>query len=743
MQVITAFLVFMGVLASLAAFGEVDRAPDTPFVQEYHEAYPLKGPQGVNDVRTVAADPLGNVYAGTGAGAYVLKKGASQWTALMSADDAGPVFDIAVDNGGGVWVGAWNGLWRLSGDALAHVDPVRDPIGAVCATASGIVCVGPDGLWRVQGGDCVREPVNCARSIRGVVEDPDGGLWIATENGLYHQTDEGLRLYQLGDDILTAATSDVAYAADGRLWVTGLGGVTVYKDAEPVATYQPKDGLPTVFVKSVALGPDGVMWVGTEQGVTRYDGERWSLRHSRRWLLSDDVRDVAFDGDGTAWIATAGGVSAIKRRTMTLAEKADYFQKICMAHHVRDPWLVESCRLPVPGDNSVWKPDDDDNDGEYTAMYLVMECYRYAATKDPDAKANAKRAFDALRFLQTVTETDGFVARTVVPSDWTHMHDPNREWTERERASGRVNSPRVKLVEKRWRPSSDGKWLWKGDTSSDEITGHMYGYLFYYDMVADEAEREAVAQHVCKIVDYIIAGGYVLKDIDGTHTQWGVWSPEKLNGDPDWAAERGINSAEILSYLKLAYHVSGDERYQKEYLSLLHDHGYAENVKRAKTFEPMWITHIDDELLALVWPVLLLHEDDPELRQLYLDSFDVWYSSIEYDRSPFFNFMYTELSGKKAHFADSMEFLREAPLDLINWTVDNTKREDLQVVRVPQLESRQTSRLVPVSERGVVRWDKNPWDAIKGDGGRSEWTPVYWLLPYWMGRYHGYIEAAE
>ena len=294
------------------------------------------------------------------------------------------------------------------------------------------------------------------------------------------------------------------------------------------------------------------MWVGTEAGAARYDGQSWSVRHSRRWLADDNVRDIAFDAHGTAWIATAGGVSAIKRRSMTLAEKADHFLDVCLARHVRAPGLVEKCSLAVPGDTSTWKPRDDDNDGQYTAMYLAMESFRYAATEAPDAQANAKKAFDALHFLQTVAETPGFVARTVIPISWTSMADPNRTISDRQWAEMRVDDPRNKKVETRWHRSRDGQWRWKGDTSSDEITGHMFGYLFYHDLVADQAERQRVARHILNIVDTIAANGYVLKGLDGTHTRWGVWSPAKLNDDPDWAAERGINSVEILSYLKLA-----------------------------------------------------------------------------------------------------------------------------------------------------------------------------------------------
>ena len=513
---------------------------DEPFVQEYHEPFPITpDPKAAaNDVRRVAVDKRGNVWAATAGGLYVLTPDAGEWSAPMADEGAGPVFDVTSGPEETVWAGAWNGLWRFEGPVSGtgeRIASVEGPIAAVCPARLGVAAIGTEGLWRIEKGEVVREPLQCSRSVRSITPDVAGGLWISTGMGLFHDKFRGRDiLYQDEEDILAANVSGVAVAYDHRVWAGGLGGITVYDSGLPVRTFTPADGLPSVFVQSVDFDHNETLWVGTDKGVARFDGKSWSLRHSRRWLLDDDVRDVAFDRHGTAWVATARGVSAIKRREMTLAEKEAWFYENCMERHVRDPWLVEKCRLPVPGDTSKWEPEDDDNDGEYTSMYLVMESCRYAATKDADARDKAKKAFEALRFLQTVTETPGFVARTVIPSTWTSMHDPGDKFTDREIAARRVEDPRYKVVSKRWRPSSDGKWLWKGDTSSDEITGHFYGYLYYYNLVADEAERKHVAEHVRKIMDYIIDGGYVLCDIDGTHTRWGVWSPELLKGDADW-----------------------------------------------------------------------------------------------------------------------------------------------------------------------------------------------------------------
>lgn len=737
-------MLLISILSVLACLSPQGGVVDTPFIQEYHEAHPVDQGPGSNDVRAIAVDKTGAVWAATGAGVYRMDKPHEKWIGPLEKDQAGPTYDITVDQAGTVWVGAWNGLYRFTSAGLERLPEITHPIAALGAGEEGVWALGGGRICRVHDGRCyfLRPPFS--RQFRAVLPVGNDNFWIGTGMGLYsYRTRVEDGPHQDESELVSPDIHDLAFDADGRLWIGSFGGVTVYDDETRVASFTPGEGLPSIAVQCVALGPDDVMWVGTDSGVARYDGDDWSLRHSRRWLVSDDVRDIAFDVKGTAWIATSAGVSAIKRRTMTLAQKADHYLDICLARHVREPGLVEKCRLRTPGDTSSWTPRDDDNDGQYTAMYLAMESFRYGATKDPGAKANAKRAFEALRFLQTVTETSGFVARTVIPISWKSMADPNRTISDRQWAEMVVDNPREKRIETRWRRSRDGKWRWKADTSSDEITGHMFGYLFYYDLVADEAERRHVAKHICNVVDYIIDSGYVLKGMDGTHTKWAVWAPEKLNHDPDWAPERGVNSVEILSFLKLAHHVSGDERYQRESRRLLREHGYVANVKRAKTVHPAWRTHIDDELLALAYPCLLMHEDDPELKRLYRESLDQWYAAVEDDCSPYFDYTYAACANTPPRREVPIAYLRDASLDLVRWTVDNSRREDLQIVRRPELEHRQTNRLLPPSESGVIRWDENPWRAIQGDGGRTESDGVWWLLPYWMGRYYDYIQPAR
>ncbi|MBN2091706.1 regulator [candidate division KSB1 bacterium] len=719
------------------AFGQI--ITDTPFKQEFHHPYQIGKSPVENDILAIAVDSTQGIWAASQAGAFLLAKNTKIWYQKLPVNQIGPVFDIAVDEKNTVWIGAWNGLYLYAKDKIQKIENITYPISKICVSKSHAAAFAPDGYWILSGKKWEFYPLKSAASIKDVLMDSAGTFWIATGMGLYYQTADSVQLFRHPPDLLSADVRALVYDNQQNLWIGGLGGISVYQNQQMKQYFTPENGLPTIFVQCLNRNHDGRMWIGTQKGLIKYDGKTWSLRHSRRWLMDDDVRDIAFDRNGTAWIATAKGVSAILQKPMTLAQKANHYLRICLNRHVRPPYLVEKCLLKTPGDTSSWQPRDDDNDGQYTSMYLAMESFRYAASKSAQAKENAQKAFAALHFLQTVTETPGFVARTVIPVTWKNMADPNEKISDADWAYRRIQDPREKRVENRWRLSKNGKWCWKGDTSSDEITGHMAGYLFYYDLVADSLEKITVRDHVCKIVDYIIDGGYVLKDIDGQHTRWGVWSPEKLNNDPNWAAERGINSVEILSYIKLAHHVSNNPRYHDEYIKLLYEHHYLQNVLEAKSLNPSWRTHIDDELLALAFPCLLIYEKDPAILQVYQQSIERLYTAVKDDQSPYFIFTYSLCTGKMQDLNAALAYLRDAPLDLINWRIDNSWREDLKLVHTPEFEQIQTNRLLPPSERGIIRWDNNPFAAVQGDGGHTESDGVWWLLPYWIGRYSGFI----
>ena len=148
-------------------------------------------------------------------------------------------------------------------------------------------------------------------------------------------------------------------------------------------------------------------------------------------------------------------------------------------------------------------------------------------------------------------------------------------------------------------------------------------------------------------------------------------------------------------------------------------------------------THINDELLSMVFPNLFAYLVLPELKTAAVRAIRGWHATCRRDRIPFYDFVFNTFSGQRVPLAESVETLREWPLDMIEWTVDNRSREDVQVERRPGTDDEHLTRILPRSEMGLVMWDQDPYKSMIGRGGQREDKPTDWLLAYWMGRYWG------
>ena len=713
---------------------------DFPFIQESHDGFLVGENPSDNEVRSIAIDKESTVWIATASGIYKKADGSRIWEPAVSGEDRGPAYSVLIQNDGSVLMGTWNGVYSwLAGQLTKQTGP-KPPISVLCSNGKVTCALGPHGIWQLKNGNWEEQSYKIARSVRGAAIGENGDLWVATDAGLYRCNDGKSTLFQDTTELISAYSRAIGFTTDGNCWVGNMGGVSVRNNDKLIKKITPSEGLSSIFVNCIERSPDGTMWVGTDVGVVRFDTDYTpSLRFSRRWLMNDMVKDIAFDKMGNAWVATAGGVSEIKRNEMTLADKQDDFYKQLMYRHIREPWTCGSVRLEVAGDTATWKPEDDDNDGEYTGGYLAMESFRYAVTKSEDAHQKARKAFEFLRQLQTVTGTAGFFARSIVPPTWTKVHDINRKYTERELAEELVKDPRYKPVEERWRSSADGKWLWKGDTSSDEMDGHFMAYFYFYEYAANDEEKQMVRDHVKNIIDELIRNNYNLVDIDGTHTHWAVWSPDQLNGDPDWSSEKSLNCFELLAYLKFTYGITGDEKYQKEYHRLINEEGYLESAKGINSKNPAWQIYFDLTMEGYMFPLLFRYEKDPKIMSVYNEMLEKWMQNQKEGENLYNNLAYTICTGKKINVEQTIGFLKDTPLDLVEWTIDHTKREDVKVVRTPILEEVQIDKLPPASIRATVRWDKNPWAAVNGNPNSMR-EPVFWLWPYWEARYLGIIE---
>ena len=459
-----------------------------------------------------------------------------------------------------------------------------------------------------------------------------------------------------------------------------------------------------------------ITWIGSPQGAARVHTDNRAVEFfaGERWLPNDRVTGIGFE-KAAIWIETAQGFSRIEYKPMTLEEKSRAFEQRIQARHNRWGFTATS-ELRVPGDVASNQPVSTDNDGLWTAMYVAAECFRYKVTGEADARENARRGMQAILRLESITGIPGFPARS-----FTKV--------------GEDEQPR----DGEWHDTPDKAWRWKGDTSSDEIVGHYFVYPIYFDLVADETERAALRAALDRITTHILDHNYQLVDVDGQRTRWGWWGPEAIWADP---GETGLRALHILSHLRVAMHLAAGtpttSRYQAAYDDLIRTHKYHLLTRNQKIAIPGHINHSDDELAFLSYYPLLQYETNPTLRAVYKESLERSWLVERPERNPLWNVIYAAGSGAQDFDRmESLRTLREIPMDTITWTVRNSGRLDVPVDPLKDRFDRPQSLVVlPYDEIPMWKWNGNPYSLDGGNGGRSEDDGAYFLLPYWMGRYH-------
>jgi hypothetical protein len=140
---------------------------------------------------------------------------------------------------------------------------------------------------------------------------------------------------------------------------------------------------------------------------------------------------------------------------------------------------------------------------------------------------------------------------------------------------------------------------------------------------------------------------------------------------------------------------------------------------------------------------LLRYEKNEALRKIYAESLERSWQIERAERNPLWNFIYAAGTGAKEFDVEaSMRTLEEIPLDLVSWTISNSHRLDLLLdASVDRFGRRQSALTVlPYDELPMMKWNGSPYRVDGGNGGRSEDDGAYFLLPYWMGRYHDFIK---
>lgn len=481
---------------------------------------------------------------------------------------------------------------------------------------------------------------------------------------------------------------------------------------------------------------NGKVWFGSDLGAfaLRTDG-KFDYYFGERWLPGNAVTDIEKGPKNSVLVLTTKGLGQIHFKSMTLEDKAKLFDEQVRLRHIRNGFNAQLTGLNH-GDLSTGFTEDSDNDGLWTAMYLGGQIFRYAATKDPDALQNCRESMDAMERLYTVNPVAGFPARSF-------------------ERSGHINE--LHDIE-RWQHSPEKEWDWKATTSSDEIIGHIFAFGAAAELIDDPKIKKQAVMLIDTVMSHILKNNMYLIDYDGKPTMWGKWHPDYVNSFPINVGDRKLNSSNIVAMLQTAYHFTKKEKYKAKAFELMNKHGYFENMMRsmniigrapedadehAKHMSDGW-NHSDDEMYFLGYWGLYRYALNDTLKANYKKQIIDHWQAERPEKEGAWN-IFTALTGtKEFDLNESVWYLQEHPMDLIDWVIKNSHRKDIEKLE-PNFRKQSTREVLPPDERPVQRHNGNMFnlDRNGGNGTGEHSAGDIWLLPYWMGRYLGIISSPQ
>gem|GEM_PF-1040600 len=218
------------------------------------------------------------------------------------------VYAIAQDREGYIWFGTQEGLNRFDGFEFTVF--VHDP----------------------------ENPVTISdESIRAVISDSAGTIWIGTDAGGLSRFDSATQTFTnyLHDPADTASIADnrvraILEDSDGTLWVgtDGSGLDRFDRKSGEFTHFAPDPSKPRSIsgsqVWDILEDGNGDLWVATDAGLNKFDRHRGTFAHFRHdpedasSISDDSLRALYEDSRGNLWVGTEkGGVNRLDRRNGT------------------------------------------------------------------------------------------------------------------------------------------------------------------------------------------------------------------------------------------------------------------------------------------------------------------------------------------------------------------------------------------------------------------------------------------
>jgi hypothetical protein len=436
-----------------------------------------------------------------------------------------------------------------------------------------------------------------------------------------------------------------------------------------------------------------------------------------------------------------------------------------------------------------------ENHGLWSSLFVASQAFRYAVTKSPEALSVLRRSFGGTYHAMKITGVPGLFTREyrddTIPGD-----ECPAEGEEYAKPVERKGNRWVKLDADActwyWDPAANAgagamvkddpahcvdpmyaNMCWQRNCSKDESAGHNFAAAIIYRIV-DDAEIKAMAAEVLGgLAGHLVKNAYRLVDYDGIPTRYGSYYAMSLDELP------GFNALGALAATRSGLTATQDEEIRDAYFNcLLQMKGPRKCINQPTEYDAPndYAAYMEDDLginfactmnnydnvnMALLnFMTLVAHEGDPALRSRFRAAFhknskgpNASGQSLWDEINPHWNFILVGLLekddttlGKTIDETRATRMIEEGICTLKDFPETNIARAadstGYPETCVSQRHGSLTDRPVPIEERctSLFEWWGSPYErqTCAADPKQAD-IPTSYLLPYWAGRYFGFI----
>ncbi len=278
---------------------------DGLYIYKDNKLQKIKKLQGLekNIMSVLYADPLGKIWVGTEIGdLYYFDTKKQLIHTVVIPKIANGVFSALYSNKGKYYFGTRNGLYTFEKDTFKLLN----------------------------------DNINF---INDIVEDNFGGIWFATNSGLYcydtlnNKFNNFIKQHHVNKQIIQS----VYFDNDNIIWISTYrkGFIEVRPSAfvnYPFKTYG-IDEVPSV----IRLLTNGAMYIGTDEGNIYNISQDTLIKVTLKTSLQGSrIKDIFQDKDGSLWICSYGGLLHVEKNKETLLGGTKDFPDMTIRYIVQD-----------------------------------------------------------------------------------------------------------------------------------------------------------------------------------------------------------------------------------------------------------------------------------------------------------------------------------------------------------------------------------------------------------------------